>query len=50
MSLLQVLAMLERREVITTDPEDRGVCCGNLRDEDGFCALRPHHPIYVEIT
>src|SRR5579885_3682818 len=39
--------MLERRGVITTDPERQHECCGLPRDADGFCSYRPGHPIYV---
>lgn len=53
-----VLDMLVRRKVITRESDvaaeendaarvgDR-TCCGIARDEDGFCAHRPGHPIYV---
>lgn len=47
-TLLATLAMLERREVITTDPAEAADCCGMPRDEDGFCIHRPGHPIYVD--
>ena len=50
MSLLQALAMLERRKVITTDPDEAAECCGNPRDPDGFCTHRDYHPIYVEVN
>jgi hypothetical protein len=43
-----LLTILERREIITTDPEEKEKCCGMPRDEDGFCKHRPYHPIYVE--
>lgn len=46
---LKLLAMLERREVITTDPAAAEACCGLPRDADGFCSLRPGHPIYVKV-
>lgn len=46
-TVLQSLAALERREVITTDPEQAAECCGLDRDEDGFCQHRPGHPVYV---
>jgi hypothetical protein len=48
-SLLQSLAALERRKVITTNPEERERCCGIRRDEDGFCVHREYHPIYVDL-
>lgn len=48
-NLLQALAALERREVITTDPAEAAQCCGTDRDEDGFCVYRPGHPIYVKV-
>lgn len=41
------LGALEKRDVITTDPEEAEKCCGIERDEDGFCQHRPGHPIYV---
>jgi len=47
-SLLQALAALERRNVITTDPNEADTCCGIERDEDGFCQHRPGHPVYIE--
>lgn len=43
----ELLNILERRDVITTDPERAAECCGLPRDEDGFCTYRPGHPIYV---
>lgn len=49
MSLLQFLAMLERREIITTDPAEAERCCGIPRDDDGFCDHRPGHRIYVNL-
>lgn len=42
-----VLARLEERGVITTDPTQAGQCCGLDRDAAGFCVHRPHHPIYM---
>ncbi len=48
--MLQLLAMLERREVVTVDPAEAALCCGLDRDEDGFCQHRPGHPIYVEVS
>lgn len=48
-TLLQALAKLERREVITTDVSVKDECCGVPRDEDGFCKHRDYHPIYVGI-
>lgn len=48
--ILQALAMLQRREVITTDPDEAAECCGIPRDDDGFCVHRPGHPIYVSVT
>ncbi len=45
--LSNVLLMLERRGVITRNREYARMCCGNERDEDGFCIHRPGHPIYV---
>ena len=43
------LGILERRKVITTDPDRAKECCGMPRDEDGFCQHRPYHPIYVRL-
>lgn len=42
-----LIERLERRGIITTDPERRWECCGIGRDEDGFCTHREGHPIYV---
>ena len=42
----RVIAALERRGVITTDPAQAQECCGLGRDEDGFCNYKPRHPIY----
>lgn len=47
--IAKTLAALERREVITTDPEQAEKCCGIKRDEDGFCQFREYHPIYVKV-
>lgn len=47
--IAEALAMLERREVITTDPAEAGTCCGLPRDADGFCVHRPNHPVYVNL-
>jgi len=47
---LQILAMLERRGVITTEFKDKDECCGLDRDDDGFCRHRPSHKIYVPVT
>lgn len=44
----ELLNILERRGVITTDPERRDECCGLPRDEDGFCTYREGYPIYVD--
>lgn len=44
--MTNVLEILERRGIITRDPE-AVLCCGTERDEDGFCVHRPGHPIYV---
>jgi hypothetical protein len=44
----EILSMLRRRGVVTTDPAERDECCGLPRDEDGFCVHRPGHPIYVD--
>lgn len=46
--LKEVLATLERRNVITTESAEASSCCGIARDDDGFCVHRPGHPIYVE--
>ncbi len=43
-----LIQRLERRGVITADPERRDECCGLPRDEDGFCTYREGHPIYVD--
>ena len=42
-----ILDVLERREVVTTDPARADECCGIERDEDGFCVHRSGHPIYI---
>lgn len=42
-----LIRTLERRGVITTDPDRADECCGLPRDGDGFCTYRPGHPIYV---
>ena len=47
MTMWETLAMLERREVITMNPDNKQ-CCELDRDEDGFCQHRGYHPIYVE--
>lgn len=44
----ELLNILERRGVITTDPERRDECCGLPRDEDGFCTYREGYPIYAD--
>ena len=42
------LDVLERRGVITRDPNQATECCGMPRDMDGFCAHRAEgHPIYI---
>lgn len=46
--LFKMFETLERRGVITTDPDKRERCCGLTRDEDGFCRHREYHPVYVE--
>lgn len=46
-AIFKALEALERRDVITTDPEEAEKCCGIERDEDGFCIHRPGHPVYV---
>ena len=46
-ALVGTLEMLERRDVITTDPAQAEKCCGIERDDDGFCWNKPGHPIYV---
>lgn len=48
--ILQALAIMERRRVITTDPNEKEECCGMPRDPDGFCQHRPSHPVYISIT
>lgn len=50
LSVVGVLAMLERRNVITMDATEAEKCCGIPRDEDGFCQHRGHHPIYVRLS
>lgn len=45
-----LLERLEERKLITTDPADAEMCCGLVRDEDGFCQHREHHPVYVEVS
>lgn len=47
--ILSVLATLERREIITTNPDEAEKCCGLDRDEDGFCQHREGHPIFVSL-
>jgi len=44
---MEMLEMLKRRGIVTTDPSKALVCCGLPRDEDGFCQHRPTHMIYV---
>jgi hypothetical protein len=41
-----VVAMLLRRGVLTTDRASENWCCGTRRDEDGFCMHRPGHPVF----
>lgn len=48
-AIIKMLERLERRAVITTNPEDADKCCGIERDDDGFCQHRNHHPIYVDL-
>ena len=48
--LTEILTRLERLDVITTDPDEAGTCCGLPRNEDGQCIYRPGHPIYVGLT
>lgn len=43
----RAIVKLERRGVVTTQPEDADSCCGLERDEDGFCVHRSGHPVYV---
>jgi hypothetical protein len=43
----QAMNALEKREVITRKPEDRAMCCGSPRDEDGFCQHRLGHAVFV---
>lgn len=38
---------LIRRRVVTFDPAEAEQCCGLDRDDDGFCSIKPRHPIYV---
>lgn len=45
----RLVEVLERRGVVTTDPDRRDQCCGLPRDQDGFCTYREGHPIYVDI-
>lgn len=45
--LRELVEMLERRDIVTTDPDRADECCGLPRDEDGFCIYRPGHAIYV---
>lgn len=40
------LDSMQRRGVITTNPDDAAECCGLERDDDGFCVYHPGHPIY----
>lgn len=47
--LTEAIGKLERRGVITTDPDEATHCCGLKRDSDGFCINRPHHPAYFGI-
>ena len=47
--IAEALAKLERRKVITTDPEESAECCGLPRDDDGFCIYCPHHPVFVRV-
>lgn len=44
----ELVEMLERRDIVTTDPDRAEECCGLPRDEDGFCTYREGHPIYVD--
>lgn len=48
--LAALVAMLEWRGIITTDPAAADECCGLPRDEDGFCTYRPGHLIYVQVA
>lgn len=48
--LITLVAILLRRDIITTDPMDAEECCGIPRDDDGFCVHRPGHPIYARIN
>jgi hypothetical protein len=43
----ELVEMLERRDIVTTDPARADECCGLPRDEDGFCTYREGHPVYV---
>lgn len=47
MDIHDLLTMLERRGVVTTDVREARKCCGIERDEDGFCRHREYHPIFV---
>ena len=44
---VDAIATLRRRGVVTTNPEDAAECCGIPRDADGFCILRPGHPVFI---
>lgn len=44
-----LIEMLERREIITTNPDHAATCCGMARDSDGFCQNRNYHSIYVDV-
>lgn len=44
----EILEALERRGLITTDPNEAERCCGGKRDADGFCRYREYHPVYIE--
>ncbi len=43
-----VLGPLEDMGLITLDPAEAEKCCGILRDEQGRCQHRPHHPVHVK--
>ena len=46
MTETEFVRILIRRGLVTSDLDEAERCCGQPRDEDGFCVYRPHHPIY----